>query len=172
MSSLFPVSRFLAQAKNEVQDIKPYFRHFSVNCWPSPSDNGSMDVNIEYELVSEDPSIQLKNIIISIPLPSGAYPTSVTAAAGTSYTLDDATHSLNWVIPSIDPEENEDSKNGVLEFSIPGEDVGAFFPVAVDFVAQRGLCAVEVTAVSAADGGADTPYSQETLLNTEDFAVV
>ena len=146
--------------------------YLPVNCWPSPTDDGSMDVNIEYELVSEDPSIQLKNIIISIPLPSTAYPTSVTAAPGTSYTLDDASHSLNWLIQSIHPEENEESKNGVLEFSVPGDDVGAFFPVTVDFVAQRGLCGVQVSKVSSVDGGSDLAYTQEVLLNTEEFAVV
>ena len=33
---------------------------------------------------------------------------------------------------------------GSMEFEVDGDDVGAFFPVAVDFVSQKGLCGVEV----------------------------
>lgn len=142
-----------------------------VNCWPSPTDNGTMDVNIEYELTSEDPSIVLKNIIISIPLPDGADPSNVNAAEGTTWTLDNASNSLNWLISEVDA-SNESSRNGVLEFNVPGDDTSAVFPVAVDFVAQRGLCGVEVSAVKAVEGGADVPYSTETLLSTDDFAIV
>ena len=130
-----------------------------------------MDVNIEYELTSEDPSIIVKNLIISIPLPDGAYPSGVNAADGTNWSLDNASNSLNWIIPEIDA-TNDDSKNGVLEFNVPGDDTGAIFPVAVDFVAQRGLCGITVNAVKAADGSSDVAYSTETLLTTEDFAIV
>lgn len=38
----------------------------SVNCWPSPSNDGC-DVNIEFEL--EAKHLTLRNVVISIPLP-------------------------------------------------------------------------------------------------------
>lgn len=38
-----------------------------VNCWPTPSNDGTCDVNIEYEL--ENQSIVLHDLLISIPLP-------------------------------------------------------------------------------------------------------
>lgn len=38
----------------------------SVNCWPSESGN-SCDINIEYELQEE--SLELNDVIITIPLP-------------------------------------------------------------------------------------------------------
>lgn len=38
----------------------------SVNCWPSESGN-SCDVNIEYELQEE--SLELNDVVITIPLP-------------------------------------------------------------------------------------------------------
>lgn len=117
-----------------------------VNCWPSPTDNGTTDVNIEYELVSEDPNIQLRNIIISIPLPPGGYPSNVVAGEGSNWTLDDDSNALNWLIPVVDAND-ESTKNGVLEFNVPGDDADAFFPVAVDFVAQTGLCGVRVSGV-------------------------
>lgn len=40
---------------------------FIVNCWPSPSNNGTCEVNIEYELENE--GVTLHDVVISIPLP-------------------------------------------------------------------------------------------------------
>lgn len=167
----FPVRQGLAVLKWRLTSKDESVVPLSINCWPSPTDDGSIDVNIEYELVSEIEDMHLKNIVISIPLPAGAYPGSVTAAEGTSWSLDGDSHALNWSIPDVDA-ANEESKSGVLEFNVPGEDVGAFFPVAVDFVAQTGLCGVKVEQVSAVEGGDDVPYSTESLLSTEDFAIV
>jgi len=39
----------------------------AVNCWPSPSNEGTCDVNIEYELENEQ--MTLYDVVISIPLP-------------------------------------------------------------------------------------------------------
>ena len=38
-----------------------------VNCWPTPSNDGTCDVNIEYELENE--GLTLYDVVISIPLP-------------------------------------------------------------------------------------------------------
>ena len=38
-----------------------------VNCWPTPSNAGTCDVNIEYELENE--GVNLYDVVISIPLP-------------------------------------------------------------------------------------------------------
>ena len=38
-----------------------------VNCWPTPSNDGTCDVNIEYEL--ENDKLALHDVVISIPLP-------------------------------------------------------------------------------------------------------
>ena len=39
----------------------------AVNCWPTPSNDGTCDVNIEYELENE--GVTLHDVVISIPLP-------------------------------------------------------------------------------------------------------
>ena len=39
----------------------------TVNCWPTPSNDGTCDVNIEYELENE--GVTLYDVVISIPLP-------------------------------------------------------------------------------------------------------
>ena len=41
--------------------------YFPVNCWPSPSNDGTCEVNIDYELENEN--ITLHDVLISIPLP-------------------------------------------------------------------------------------------------------
>lgn len=41
--------------------------YFQVNCWPSPSNDGTCEVNIEYELENEN--VTLHDVVISIPLP-------------------------------------------------------------------------------------------------------
>jgi hypothetical protein len=38
-----------------------------VNCWPSPSNDGTCEVSIEYELENEN--VTLYDVVISIPLP-------------------------------------------------------------------------------------------------------
>lgn len=38
-----------------------------VNCWPTPSNDGTCEVNIEYEL--ENDKLTLYDTVISIPLP-------------------------------------------------------------------------------------------------------
>jgi hypothetical protein len=39
----------------------------SINCWPSASGEGTVDVNIEYEMERSD--LELKDVVISIPYP-------------------------------------------------------------------------------------------------------
>lgn len=39
----------------------------AVNCWPTPSNDGTCEVNIEYEL--DNDKLVLHDVVISIPLP-------------------------------------------------------------------------------------------------------
>lgn len=43
------------------------FRFILVNCWPTPSNDGTCEVSIEYELENEN--VTLYDVVISIPLP-------------------------------------------------------------------------------------------------------
>lgn len=63
--SLVPLSRALELSVSTETRAHPSFR--SVNCWPTPSGDGTCDVNIEYELETE--AFDLINLAISIPLP-------------------------------------------------------------------------------------------------------
>lgn len=84
-SRAFPVGQSLAVLKwryagNDESNVplssKPLVRHSLcemlmrfrlVNCWPAPSNDGTCEVSIEYELENE--SVTLYDVVISIPLP-------------------------------------------------------------------------------------------------------
>lgn len=66
---------------------------FSVNCWPNENGDGSCDVNIEYELQVD--GLELADVCVSIPLPSGVGAPNVAEAAG-EYKHDSRKNILEW----------------------------------------------------------------------------
>lgn len=101
----------------------------------------------------------------------GAYPT-IDSVAG-SCDVNTETHTLDWAIPEIDPTD-DDSKTGLLEFSIASADAdaGAFFPIAVDFAAQKSCVDVDVLGVSlVGDSGEAVEYSLDRLCMAEDYLI-
>ena len=50
-----------------LQSTRRSFTPLLVNCWPSPSNDGTCEVSIEYELENEN--VTLYDVVISIPLP-------------------------------------------------------------------------------------------------------
>ncbi|KAH9082263.1 hypothetical protein EDB83DRAFT_2337339 [Lactarius deliciosus] len=69
----FPVNQSLAVLKWRYTGKDESYIPLSINCWPTPSNDGTCDVNIEYELENEN--VSLYDLTISIPLPAGSYPT-------------------------------------------------------------------------------------------------
>lgn len=136
----------------------------AVNCWPSPSNDGTCDVNIEYEL--EHDHITLYDVTITIPLPTGSYPT--VSDASSNWSLNPSTHTLEWSIPRI----SADELSGTLEFSVGGDDVGAFFPVKVAFVAQGSLAGIGVARVTRANGAEEVVFSSDAMVSAEEYVVL
>ena len=135
----------------------------AVNCWPSPSNDGRCDVNIEYELEHEH--ITLYDVTISIPLPTGSYPT--VSDASSNWTLNPSTHALDWTVPQI----GGDDRSGMLEFSVDGDDAGVFFPVKVDFVAQGSVAGIEVARVTRVSGE-EVVFSSDAMVSTDEYVVL
>ncbi|KAJ3294296.1 Coatomer subunit delta [Borealophlyctis nickersoniae] len=135
----------------------------AINCWPSPSGNGSCDVNIEYELQSD--RLELRDVVISIPYPGTGTPT-IGDVEG-HYQLDRQHHIIQWQLPIID----QSNKSGVLEFTVPSEDVGGFFPIKASFSALQTFCDVAILDVVSIHGDR-VPFSKEAVLTTEDYSVV
>ncbi|KAI8065943.1 coatomer subunit delta [Gongronella butleri] len=135
----------------------------SINCWPSPADNGTCDVNIEYELEADH--LELRDVVISIPLP--AEPTATVHQVDGNYYVDAQRHVLEWQLPVI----NANNKSGLLECTIPGSDANGFFPVAATFVAERLVCGVDVLDVTNLEANAPAVFSKEILLTTDEYTV-
>lgn len=59
-----------------------------------------------------------------------------------------------------------------MEFSVGGDDVGAFFPVKVNFVGQGNTVGVRVGSVTMVDGGEEVGYSEDAVVAVEKYEVV
>ncbi|KAH7923790.1 hypothetical protein BV22DRAFT_1196438 [Leucogyrophana mollusca] len=163
-SRAFPVGQSLAVLKWRYAGHDESYVPLSINCWPSPSNDGTCEVNIEYELENEN--ITLHDVIISIPLPTGSYPT-VSSHTG-EWAINPSSHSLDWSITQVTPED----RSGTLEFTVGGDDVGTFFPVKVSFIGKGSLAGVSVASVSRLDNSEEVVFSSDSVVNTDEYFVV
>lgn len=85
---------------------------------------------------------------------------------------------------------NDETKTGTLEFSVGGDDAGAFFPVKVNFTGLGSLIGIDVryasvsvlcfvdmlhaqvSSVNAPDSEEHVEFSQEATVVAEDYVVV
>ncbi|RDB30672.1 Coatomer subunit delta [Hypsizygus marmoreus] len=165
-SRAFPVGQSLAVLKWRYAGTDESNVPLSINCWPSPSNDGTCEVSIEYELENE--SVTLYDVVISIPLPAGSYPT-VSSHSG-EWSLDPGSHSLAWSIPRVSA--SDDTRTGSIIFTVGGDDTGAFFPVEVTFNGQGSLAGVGVASVSKIGGGEDPAFSVDAVVTTDEYLVV
>ncbi|PPQ77561.1 hypothetical protein CVT25_011421 [Psilocybe cyanescens] len=165
-SKAFPVGHSLAVLKWRYAGTDESNVPLSINCWPSPSNDGTCEVSIEYELENEN--VTLYDVVISIPLPDGSYPTVSSHTA--EWSLDPSSHSLAWSIPVVSP--SDDSKSGSLIFNVGGVDVGAFFPVEVTFIGQGSLAGVAVASVDRVNGESAPGYSVDAFVTADEYLVV
>ncbi|KAF8593895.1 hypothetical protein BDV93DRAFT_535139 [Ceratobasidium sp. AG-I] len=137
----------------------------SINCWPSPAGDVTCEVNIEWEL--EKKELELQDVVISIPLPSGAYPT-VSSHTG-SWAINPNTHSLDWTAETVSADTET---TGSLEFSVGGDDAEAFFPVKVNFKSEKSLIGVEVLSAERVGGEGSVVFSKEMRVGVEQYLIV
>eukprot|EP01137_Pigoraptor_chileana_P009114 Opistho-2@56919 len=161
----FPVNNELGVLKWRLQTQDESMIPLSINCWPSQNADGSCDVNIEYEL--EEDGLELRDVLISIPMPPGSGNPVVGDIEG-SYRYDARASRLDWQLPIID----KSNKSGSLEFGVAAGDPKHFFPVHVNFMATRSYCGIEVLGVGNVDTNADMKYSQEVFFGVEQYEIV
>ncbi|KAJ2469974.1 coatomer subunit delta [Coemansia sp. RSA 2322] len=162
-SGSFPLSQAIGVLKWRIVSGSEDDIPLTINCWPSPSGSGTVDVNIEYEL--NNTKLELDDVVVSIPIPHGAQP-NVSDVDGI-YDVNRSRGTLDWQISTIDAS----NKNGSLDFSIPGNDSGAFFPVVVSFVCKKPYYDIAVTSVTSPDGD-DVDFSQTISLVPDQYAVI
>ncbi|CAJ0829973.1 5748_t:CDS:10, partial [Entrophospora sp. SA101] len=136
----------------------------SISCWSSAAGDGTIDVNIEYEL--KDENRELTDVVTSIPLPSGGNPTI--GEVDGDYELNRQLKSLEWKLPII----NSSNKQGTFEFNIPGDDLNAFFPMSVTFISEKLICDIEVLDVINSENESTVTFSEEKLLTVEEYVIV
>eukprot|EP00911_Craspedida_sp_UC1_P000282 UC1_evm1s216 len=107
-----------------------------IACWPNDNGDGSCNVSLEYELQVDH--LELRDVTITVPLPSGAHPVVEDAGDG-SYAHDKRRGVLDWVIPLVD----SDNADGSLEFRVDTSDTNDFFPVLASWSAPMTMCRVE-----------------------------
>lgn len=137
---------------------------FSINCWPSDAGDGKCDVNIEYELLHEQ--LELRDVVISIPCPSGVGAPTVGSCDG-EYNYESRRNTMEWRVPVVD----QNSKHGSMEFTIPGRP-DDFFPVTVTFTSETTFCDIGVGSVSSSEeDGRSIAFSGESHLIVEKYII-
>lgn len=161
----FPLNSDLGVLKWRLQSTDESLIPLTINCWPSESGTGSgCDVNIEYEL--QDEGLELNDVVITIPVPSGVGAPVVGDLDG-QYNHDSRKNILEWSLPVID----EKNKSGSLEFSMDGKP-NDFFPINVSFVSKRNFCGIQVAKVTYVEGGSPVKFSSETSFVVDKYEIL
>ncbi|KAH9514885.1 Coatomer subunit delta [Bulinus truncatus] len=154
----FPVGQDIGVLKWRIQTQDEACMPLSINCWPN--ENG--EVNIEYEL--EQDNMELEDVKINIPCPSGAGAPVVNECDGEHHYDKKALH---WQLPFIDAS----NKTGSMEFTIKGHP-DDFFPITVSFISKRSYCDIIVNEVQQIDSGAPEKFSSETVFFVDKYEIV
>lgn len=140
-----PVGVFRWSAQGE--EVAP----ITINCWPEADGSGTITVNIEMELVRKDVSLSDVNIL----LPLGTTDPPVVESIDGQYKHDPRQGLMCWHFDQVDANTNS---SGSLEFSVPGNDADAFFPVQLGFTSESLMCPVQITSVTNQSNGTSIPH--------------
>ncbi|XP_072313095.1 coatomer subunit delta-like [Eucyclogobius newberryi] len=158
---LFPLNYDMEALKWRLQTRDDARIPLTINCWSSKSETGC-DVTIEYEL--QDNRLELNDVVISIPLPSGVGAPVIGNLDG-EY-RHDSRNVMEWRLPVIDA----NNKTGSFKFSIAGEE-NDFFPINLSFVCNLNYCDIQVTKV-ADDEDLPVDFSTETSCMVDKYEIL
>lgn len=162
----FPVNQDVGVLKWRLQSQDEEQIPLNITCWPNENDGGC-DVSVEYELQDGHTHLELADVTIRIPVPSGVGAPVIGSCDG-DYKHDSRKNFLEWTLVVID----SSNASGSLEFSIPGHP-DDFFPISVEFHStKKSFIHVAVAGVSDAETGESTKYSSETVLLVDRYDVV
>lgn len=140
----------------------------SVQCWPSPVEDGSgaCDVMIEFELQASQ--LDLQNVIITVPLPAGVEATFDTPDVGTAEAGDGI---LEWHLDQISQSSGVTSGQLEIRVNEGAQEVDVFFPVSVDFVSSQTLSEIAVASVVSAESSQAVNFSTQSVLSAENYHI-
>ncbi|GAX28356.1 hypothetical protein FisN_4Hh018 [Fistulifera solaris] len=155
----FPVNRPVGILRWSYQgdDVAP----LTINCWPEDEGTGSIVVNIEMELTR--PDLVLHDVNILLPLGT-TDPPRIENIDG-QYKHDARAGMMCWHFDQIDSSNG----TGSLEFSIPGHDVEAFFPVQVGFRSETLMCPLQVMSITNMSNGTPIPHQLTKSLSPDTY---
>jgi len=133
----------------------------TVNCWPEDEGNGSMNLNVEFELTRSDAVLTDVNIL----LPLGTTDPPAIESIDGQYKHDPAAGMMCWHFDQVD----SNTSTGSLEFSIAGGNPDAFFPVQIMFKSERLLCPIEILGVTSSANGTSIPNIMSTSFVPESY---
>lgn len=134
---------------------------FTLNCWPEDMGDGTITVNIEYEL--QRSNMLLTNVNILIPLGT-TDPPAVESIDG-AYKHDPRAGMMCWHHDEI----SASNSTGSLEFSIAGSNTDAFFPVQMSFSSENLFLPLELTGVTSLANGSNVPNVMTKLVTPESY---
>ncbi len=143
-SKTFPVGNPVGVLRWRKASKDADFAPLALNVWPEEQGDGTIALNVEYTLQQEH--MELKNVVVSIPLPPGTSEADVQLGAVDGEV---AVHDgqLVWSIGSI----SNANGNGMLEVTVRGDDDDVFFPVGVEFASSTCVLPMAVTGVTLED---------------------
>lgn len=159
----FPLNQDIGVLKWRFQTQDDGFMPLSINCWPNEVGN-KCDVNIEYELERQD--LELNDVTIAIPMPSGVGAPVVNDCDG-EYHYDNRKNILEWRLPVID----SSNKTGSMELTIGGH-ANDFFPVNVSFISKKLYFDIKVDGMSMVDSDVPVKYSSEVVFFVDKYEIV
>eukprot|EP00956_Cyclotella_meneghiniana_P031002 scaffold80153_cov77-Cyclotella_meneghiniana.AAC.4 len=137
---------------------------FTVNCWPENAGNGTINVNMEFELQRTDGVFTDVNIL----LPLGTTDPPAIESIDGQYKHDPNTGMLCWHQDVVDA----NNSTGSLEFSIAGNDEDVFFPVQIAFTSQSLMCPIEVMSLTNVESGSPIPNNMTVRLVPDSYQCV
>lgn len=140
----------------------------SVQCWPSPVEDGSgaCDVMIEFELQASQ--LDLQNVIITVPLPAGVEATFDVPDVGTAEAGDGI---LEWHLDEVSQSSGVTSGQLEIRVNEGAQEVDVFFPVSVDFVSSQTLSEIAVASVVSAESSQAVNFSTQSVLSAENYHI-
>jgi len=135
----------------------------SINCWPEDEGTGSINVNVEFELLR--PEMTLTDVNILLPLGT-TDPPAIEEIDG-QFKHDANNGMMCWHQDVVD----SNNSTGSLEFSIAGSDVDSFFPVQIMFKSDTFMCPIEITGVTSVANGASIPNNMNRSVVPDNYLV-
>mmetsp|Transcript_2751 Transcript_2751/g.5317 ORF Transcript_2751/g.5317 Transcript_2751/m.5317 type:complete len:541 (-) Transcript_2751:34-1656(-) len=135
-----------------------------ITCWPESNGDGTMNVNMELELLC--PHISLRDVLVAIPLNTSEEP-EVLSIEGGVHRHNARKHQIEWEVTTMD----KDSTVANLEFTVAGREESDFFPVNVTFTSEDTMCPVHLASVESVETSEPTKFGLYRQLQADTYQV-